>query len=684
MVNWRNHSPANVNPTRNSLEQKQLNSSEKTDLQNSSGNPQPTPLKKWHEKYCSFMPKDPSDKLAPNLLEQDTTKSGWGMHCQRPFHQPPSPNQLSVFTKKQPFQLPPYTLVPFNLTEPVDLAMTLHPDLSSDQSAANSSNQCSEFSPPSLQATGANQSLYPSASPSISNSRWGMHYQPQIYTDEEKFNMRYAETRKKFNSQLANPFTIVGELIWQGTIGAQILEKAYTEKISPNAEKIPEIIAAWMLNAAWMLITSKNDKDVKIQTSTSTALTGLSCTNGEFVAKIFALMKIDENWKNVEYLLAIASVNCAAKLLSILPPATQAKFLSPMDPAKASRILCELCDGNPVQFFGHNSEAIRIKNVIGVLSEIGIDNTVNILVNMISLMQIRYAAIILAKMPHQFRTDTLVKLDIQTSISLLSAMCICGYETSAAEIAKLMDIEKVVLISVAMVLSNSTNNVIIILRMIDPEVTVSIFQKILTLNLHEVAMKIFVKMDSEMMGNMLLVIKKAQDNSVKILEIFKLLSQENVIHVFKTMTKFITMTKLNTETKFIDMGNQLAAEILATVIEQEIVMKVLAALAINPAVKIIKLMYANKLYRSVVIAILPSLAQDAKGTNTFARLGIEFLKKIVILMHKRELHAPAEIITSMGGPKLRENLPSDYAPKTPIEMGNTATCNVVNEKNKTE
>ncbi|MDR1437620.1 MAG: hypothetical protein LBI69_01000 [Puniceicoccales bacterium] len=223
---------------------------------------------------------------------------------------------------------------------------------------------------------------------------------------------------------------------------------------------------------------------------------------------------------------------------------------------------------------------------------------------MLRSKRMRCAAIILAGMPLQSRADIIMNANHQAGSALLSQMCIYGYAASAVEIVKLMNIKNVAPIFAAMVLSDGINNAIFILKVMGPEVTVNILQEILALKQHGAAVEIFVKMDSEMMRNMLLFIKKAQEtqgNPAKILEIFNLLSQKNAINVFKIMLKFE------------GGGNQFTAEILATTMNQERAMEVLVALSIKSATKIIKFMHADESYKAWVLKIAPSLKQCDKG-----------------------------------------------------------------------
>ncbi|MDR1437616.1 MAG: hypothetical protein LBI69_00980 [Puniceicoccales bacterium] len=508
----------------------------------------------------------PSDESVSNSLGHDTETSVWGMPCQQPFQQISSPDQLPHSPEEQTEEskcpLPSHPPEPADLSPPPN-SFRQHPGL----------------------------------------FKRGMPCQPQTHINEKKFNTLYAETLEKFNSQSEAPRKIVGQLIWQNEIGVQILAKTYTEKISESAKKIPEIMANLILKA---LNNIQNSEKLIV------ASEALSRMDSNFVKGIFHHMKIDENLGKVAYLLAIAPMSCGIKFLLILPPATQARLLVHMTPVKISEILCELCGGNSVQSFENNSRSAGMKNAIKVLSEIGAHNAALILTQMMVLNHLKCAVIILAEMPLLFRTkeaaDILVAADIQVARTLLSAMC-GDYQMGAAEIIQSMDIGNVALIFTAMVLANGVNNVIIILRIIGPEVVVSIFQKFLSLNQHEVAMKIFVKMDSKMMGNMLLVIEKAQkaqetqDNPAEILEIFKLLSLENAIHVFKNVCNFE------------GSGNPLAALILATVMNQAMAMEVLVALSIKSATEIIKFMFVDESYKTWVLKIAPALKKCDKGVK---------------------------------------------------------------------
>ncbi|MDR1437622.1 MAG: hypothetical protein LBI69_01010 [Puniceicoccales bacterium] len=503
----------------------------------------------------------------------------------------------------------------------------------------------------------------------------------QIRTDEEKFDMLYAETQEKLNSQSANPFSIVGELIGQGTRGMRILEKVSTEKILPNAEKIPEIIAAWMLNAAWMLTTSKNARNVKIQDSATNALNALSHTDPKFVAEILNHMKIIENLEKVAYLLEESPMDCVIKLLPILAYATQAKLLLQMDPINASKILCKLCEDDQMQFFGDNSKAAGTKNAAGVLLEIDTRNAVIILTQMASLKRMQCATIILVEMTLQSQVkkaaEILEMIDSKIACGFLSRMCSYERATIAVKIIKLMSIEKVAPIFIEMISLPNTKSAIVILKMIGPEVIVRILQKILALNQHEDAVKIFIGMDSEMMGNMLLFIKKAQKtqeaqemqgNPVKILEIFSLLSQENAISVFKIMLKFE------------GEGNQLAADILATTINQERAMEILIALPAPSAAKIIKLMFVNELYQPRVLTISPLLAQSTKGAEILRAISTEFIVNIVLLMCENNSYAPAARITLHKSWILQQKCLMHHAPMIRTEMKAIKAHDAANKK----
>ncbi|MDR1437615.1 MAG: FAM162A family protein [Puniceicoccales bacterium] len=575
-------------------------------------------------------------------------------------------DQLPISQEKQPKEpeCPSTTTLLPNPPESTD-STTRHLNQSSNESAQNSSGQ----RPP------------PSAFPSIAENGWGMPHQrairpafsiidqppislrkqregaecpssshmpfrqPQVYTNEKKFNNLYSETLEKLNSQSATVTEIVDQLIWQGIIGPRILQKLCDEKISKSAEQIPEAIATWMLNAL------ENVEDVKICSLAINALDSLSCIDGEFVAKISNLMKIDENLEKVARLLGIGSTNYDVKFLSILTHVDQAKLLSQMQPRRVSGILCMLCDSNQAQHFENNSNTIEIENTIRVLLEMSTQDVATILVQIIALSRSRCAAIILAGMPLQSRANIIMNTNYQTGSAFLSAMCSHGYSIGAVEIIKLMDTENMVLIFKEMVAINNANNMAIILRIMGFEVTMNILRKILALNLHEVAMKILIGMDSRMMGNMLFVIeeaqkaRKTQDNLVEILEIFKLLSKKNLTYVFTTICNFDTM------------GHQFAAKILATVIEEEIAKEALATLATIHAIKIIKLMFANKPYQSRLMAILPSLAQHRKGQIVFASIRIKLLTEIVILMFHHDLDIFAKIIVAIKGPELSKELP---------------------------
>ncbi|MDR1437618.1 MAG: hypothetical protein LBI69_00990 [Puniceicoccales bacterium] len=623
------------------LEQKQLNSSEKTNPQNSPRDPQPTSFLETQKSSTLFF----NHQLASNLFGQypkflsDTVASGWGAPCR----QPSSPNQQS---KRADYPLPFHTSTPFDLPEPPDLPLTLLPYQSSDKSAQNP-----QFSPLSQQNT--------------MKFRRKILCQLQIHTDEKKFNTLYDEIREKLNAQSAIVTEIVDQLMRESKFGVQILEKAYTENISANAEQIPEAIAIWILNAL------KNVEDVKICSLASNALTGLSCTNGEFVAKIFALMKIDENSENVAYLLTTASVKCAAKLLPILPPATQTKFLSQMDPAKASGILCELCDSNQLQFPGNNLKAVGVENAIEVLFEMDTENATNILAQMVDFKQTRCAAIILAGMPSKSAADIFTVIDPLIGSVLLSQMCVCRHATGAAEIAKLMDIEKVALIFAAMVLSPNIKNAVFILEMMDSKIIIIILQKFLALNRQEVAMELFTKMNAKMMVNVLLALEE-EGEMVETLKFFKQLPQENAISVFKTMSTFNIR------------GNQFAAVLLAKVMNQRMAMEVLVALGIESTANILKLMYENQLYQPGVLIILPSLMQCDKGVKILDAIGVKSVVSIVLLICKNKAYDSAAMITLKSESILEKKCLMPYRSKIRIEMDKIKARDAVNEKNKTE
>ncbi|MDR1437621.1 MAG: hypothetical protein LBI69_01005 [Puniceicoccales bacterium] len=191
--------------------------------------------------------------------------------------------------------------------------------------------------------------------------------QSQIYSDKKKFDMFYAVTLEKLNSQSATVTEIVDQLIWQGIIGPQILQKLCDEEISKSAEQIPEAIATWTLNAL------ENVKDPKILALAINALEGLSCTDFKFMAKILNHMEIIKNLGKITYLLEEAPMNYAVKFLSILPPATQARLLMQMTPVKISDILCMLSEGDQVE---DNSNEVAKENAIRVLLEMGTHNSV--------------------------------------------------------------------------------------------------------------------------------------------------------------------------------------------------------------------------------------------------------------------------------------------------------------------
>ncbi|MDR1437617.1 MAG: hypothetical protein LBI69_00985 [Puniceicoccales bacterium] len=489
---------------------------------------------------------------------------------------------------------------------------------------------------------------------------------PQIRTDEENFDMLYAEIRETLNSKSATVTEIVDPLIRKGKIGVQILAKAYTEKIPESAKQIPEAIATWILNAL------DNVKDVKNLLTIINALETLSSTDLKFVGEIFRHMKIDENLQKVAHLLAEIFTSRAAKLLSILPPATQAKLLLQMDCINASGILCKLCDGNQMH---DNPKAVGTKNAVEVLVKMGIHNAAITLTQIMSMNQLLYAVIIFAEMPLQLHAkeaaDILAKVDLQVTRTLLSQMCIYGYAAGAAEIVESMDIKIVPTILAAIALFDSTNNVVVILRMINSVVMVNIFRD-LTRNWHEVAMKTLIVMDSKMMGNMLLVIEKAQNKPVEILKIFNQLPQENAISVFKTMCNFE------------GRGKQFAAIILATVMKQDMATKVLAALAIKSAAKILKLMYENQLYQPGVLAILPSLAQCVNGSKILGIIGSKPVVNIVLLTCKNKAYDDAATIILKNESILEKKCLMPYKSKIRIEMDKIKAHDAVNKKDKTE
>jgi hypothetical protein len=588
-----------------------------------------------------------SNEPAPKYM----VESGWGIPCQTDFS---STFFLDPLENQQKWAECSSTR---NTPASANSPTTQSRNSPSNESAQNSSGQHSKFLPSLQQDTSKPDGESPASGhgPSCqfkslspverlrerSTAKCSSH--PRPLTDEEKFNTLYAETLEKFNSQSAVAIEIVDPLIRKGKIGVQILAKAYNEKNLVSAKQIPEAMAAFILEA------SKPVEDFENFIAVLNPMEALSDTDPKFIAEIFVHMKIDENLERVLRLLAYISASCDVKFLSILPYATQARFLVQMNPIKASGILCAICEDDQMQFIGNNSKAVGAGNAVKILSEM--DNSIVeiILRRMISSMKTRYAAIILAEMPFQSRAkeaaNILAATDIQVVGALLSQMRICGRETGAVAIIKLMDIEKVALIFAEMVLSRNVKNAIITLKMLDPEVIVNIVQKILALNRREAAMKIFVKMDSQMMENVLFVIEKAQEaqsNPAEILKIFPLLPLENAISVFNAM------------------GNQLAAKILATVMEQDMATKILAALYANSTAEIIKLMYANKRYQFRVLEILPSLTQCDMWARILSIMTIKFLVDIVVLMCKKEMYISAAIIALKNESILRKKRLNNY------------------------
>ncbi|MDR1437613.1 MAG: hypothetical protein LBI69_00965 [Puniceicoccales bacterium] len=450
--------------------------------------------------------------------------------------------------------------------------------------------------------------------------------QPQIYANERKFNSLYAETLEKLNFQSANPIEIVNQLMRESKIGMQILAKVCIEKIPENAEQIPEAIVTWMLNALG------NAEDVKICVLATNALIALPRTNLEFVREIFNHVKIDENLGKIVYLLERVSVDCDVKFLSFLTHADQAKILLKMQPPRVSGILCNLCGGKQMQFFGKNFQEIETENTIKILVEMDVHNAALMLTQM---MPIWYGVTILEKMPLQFRINILYEVTPQAGNSLLSAMCTCGYKTSVVEIVKLIDVKKAALIFAEMALSPDANNVIAILKMLDSKAMVnSILQEILALNRHKVAMELFTRMNAKMMGNVLLALEEGEE-MVKTLKFFNQFSQENAISVFNIMRKFEAS------------GTQFVAKILATVIEQEMAMRILTALSVRFAVIIIKEMYANELCHPRMLVLLHFLAQRANKMEILHTFADAFKVNIILLMCKHSLYASAAWITLM-------------------------------------
>jgi hypothetical protein len=410
--------------------------------------------------------------------------------------------------------------------------------------------------------------------------------------------------------------------------------------------------------------TSKNAKDVTNWSAIIISLKALSGTDPKIAEEIRNSLKICRNWQEAVCLLIKISVDCGVK------------FLPQIDLTNTAIIIYKLCADDYIQFLTDNSNALRIKNAAEVLLKINTDDAKEILMQIASLKRAQYVAIILAEMTLLSRekeaAEILMEVDYKVNSEFLSWMCIQGYAAGATEIVKLMNIKNVALIFAVMISPPNAKNAIVILKMIGPEVTVNILQKILALNQHGAAVEIFMGMDSGMMVDMLLFIEnvqktqKTQGDPAKILEIFKLLSQENAIHVFNTMTQFHIR------------GDLFAAKILATRIEQKIAMEVLATLPKNHAIEIIKLMFANKSYQSGLMAILPSLAQHDKGKLTFASIRITLLTSIVILMFKNKLDAFMGPIIELGGPKLKENLPLE------LQWRIQSSRNATNEKDKIE